>query len=53
MPEEKNKKYAKPEIKKINLDAKIAVLGFCQIGSSSGPHPVGGCSTGPCKAVGS
>lgn len=37
MEEKKKKKYVKPEITKIRLDAKTAVLGGCKISSGSGP----------------
>ena len=56
--DKKKKKYSKPDIKKIRLDAKTAVLGFCKTDSSTGgPHPVFGCGgpggTHPCSAPGS
>ena len=55
MPKEKKKKYRKPEIKKIHLDAKAAVLGFCKTTTSDGPHPLYGCQTPtpPCTPIGS
>jgi hypothetical protein len=34
---EKKKTYVKPEVTKIKLDAKCAVLGFCKISGGSGP----------------
>ncbi len=53
----KKKKYRKPEIKKIKLDAKTAVLGFCKVDANAGPHPISGCSgpggVAPCSAPGS
>ena len=55
--DKKKKKYSKPNIKKIRLDAKTAVLGFCKTDSSAGPHPIFGCGgpggTHPCSAPGS
>jgi len=53
--ENKKKKYRKPEIKRISLDAKTAVLGFCKTADSAGPHPLYGCQTPtpPCNAIGS
>lgn len=52
----KKKKYRKPEIKKITLDAKTAVLGFCKVDASAGPSPFGCSGLGgldPCSAAGS
>jgi len=37
----KKKKYVKPEIKKIKLDAKTAVLAVCKTASIGGPSGVG------------
>ena len=54
--DKKKKKYSKPDIKKIRLDAKTAVLGFCKTGSDAGPS-VFGCSglggADSCSAAGS
>jgi hypothetical protein len=53
----KKKEYSKPAIKKIKLDAKTAVLGFCKVDAAGGPHPIAGCSgpggAFPCSAPGS
>lgn len=38
MEEKKKKKYIKPELTKIKLDAKCAVLGFCKINGGNGPN---------------
>jgi hypothetical protein len=38
MSENKKKKYRKPEVKKIKLDAKTAVLGFCKNTGQGGPN---------------
>jgi hypothetical protein len=53
--DKKKKKYCKPDIKKIKLDAKTAVLGFCKTGSNLGPDMFNGCDGGgaPCSAPGS
>lgn len=54
--DQKKKEYAKPDIKKIKLDAKTAVLGFCKTADNEGPHPIFGCSgagSNPCSAPGS
>jgi hypothetical protein len=41
MQKKKNKKYVKPEITRIKLDAKTAVLSFCKTqGGSGGPGNV-------------
>jgi hypothetical protein len=55
--DKKKKKYRKPEIKKISLDAKTAVLGFCKTDANAGRHPHFGCGgpggSHPCSAPGS
>jgi nitroimidazol reductase NimA-like FMN-containing flavoprotein (pyridoxamine 5'-phosphate oxidase superfamily) len=54
--DKKKKKYSKPDIKKIRLDAKTAVLGFCKTGSDAGPSAFGCSGLGgadPCSAPGS
>jgi hypothetical protein len=56
MQEEKKKKYEKPKITKIRLDAKCAVLGFCKTSGKKGPGVGSGaaCNAGtPCDAPGS
>ena len=53
--DQKKKKYEKPEVTRITLDAKCAVLGFCkQVSTGSGPVSTG-CAAGPtpCYARGS
>jgi len=35
--EDKEKRYEKPKVTKIRLDARTAVLGFCKTISSGGP----------------
>jgi hypothetical protein len=49
------KKYLKPEIKKIKLDAKTAVLAVCKIQSSTGGPSSGDCGfpLQPCSYPGS
>ena len=44
MMEKEKKKYTKPEIKKIKLDAKTAILSVCKTSGSFGPGSVG-CQT--------
>jgi hypothetical protein len=34
----KKKRYTKPEVKRVSLDAKCAVLGFCKHTGSLGPN---------------
>ncbi len=47
----KKKKYVKPNITKVKLDAKCAVLGYCKNNSFTGPNsfncgiPVANCFT--------
>jgi hypothetical protein len=53
--ENKKKKYRKPEIKRISLDAKTAVLAVCKTASIGGPSGVG-CGPPefqPCQDAGS
>ena len=38
--DQKKKKYEKPEVTRITLDAKCAVLGFCKTTSGAGPAVV-------------
>ena len=55
MPENKKKKYHKPEIKRIKLDAKTAVLAVCKTSGVGGPSGIG-CGPPayqPCQAPGS
>ena len=49
---EKRKKYVKPKVTEIKLDAKCAVLGGCKISGDAGPagsgcvaFPVGTCNS--------
>ena len=46
MQKKKKKKYVKPKVTKIKLDAKTAVLGFCKI------HGVGGPTSANCRGIG-
>ena len=50
MENKKKKKYVKPEVTKIKLDAKCAVLGFCKI-SSGGSGPTGDDCGSPLSCV--
>jgi hypothetical protein len=43
--DQKKKEYEKPEVTRITLDAKCAVLGFCKTTSVAGPA-VSGCQDG-------
>jgi hypothetical protein len=51
----KKKPYAKPEVTRIRLDARCAVLGFCkQVSTGSGPAMTGCVSVmDPCLSQGS
>ncbi len=52
--ENKKKKYEKPEVTRIDLDAKCAVLGFCKTMGSLGPATPSNCKLfGPCHTKGS
>jgi hypothetical protein len=55
-PDQKKKEYQKPEVTRITLDAKCAVLGFCkQVNTGTGPAAAG-CSDGfgsSCLTIGS
>jgi hypothetical protein len=51
--QKEKKKYEKPILTKIRLDAKCAVLGFCKTSGKTGPG-VPGCNPGvPCSGDGS
>jgi hypothetical protein len=55
MMKKEKKKYTKPEIKKIKLDAKTAVLAVCKTANIGGPSGVG-CGPPvfqPCQGPGS
>jgi hypothetical protein len=39
--DQKKKEYEKPEVTRITLDAKCAVLGFCKGASGAGPVAAG------------
>jgi hypothetical protein len=47
------KEYKKPEVRKIKLDAKTAVLGFCKANSFIGPQGTGCGQPAPCSSQGS
>jgi hypothetical protein len=54
MEEKQKKKYVKPTVRKIKLDAKTAVLGFCKTVQSIGPIGSSCGQPGPgCLAPGS
>jgi hypothetical protein len=55
MDKKNKKKYVKPQVTRIKLDAKTAVLGFCKTTSSAGPNPLNGCisPTPACNTIGS
>ena len=54
MEKNKKKKYEKPKVTRINLDARTAVLGFCKTTGTLGPM-VANCGQGvaPCSSTGS
>jgi len=49
----KKKKYEKPEVKRINLDGRTSVLGFCKIPSVRGPATANCKVVSSCNAIGS
>jgi hypothetical protein len=54
MEEKQKKKYEKPTVRKIKLDAKTAVLGFCKNTGFIGPGGPGCGQPGPgCNSSGS
>ncbi len=54
MQQEKKKKYEKPILTKIRLDAECAVLSFCKTSGLVGPGVGSGCSPGVnCDSIGS
>ena len=54
MKKNKKKRYEKPKVTKINLDAKCAVLGFCKTAGNIGPGvPMCGLPFAPCYSNGS
>jgi hypothetical protein len=54
MGEKKKRKYVKPEVTKIHLDAECAVLGACKTSGQAGPGGSGCLSLSfPCSSHGS
>jgi hypothetical protein len=53
MKEKPKKKYVTPTVRKIKLDAKTAVLGFCKNGGFIGPQGMGCGQPAPCNSQGS
>jgi hypothetical protein len=53
MEEKQKKKYEKPTVKKIKLDAKTAVLGFCKNPGFIGPSGMDCGQAAPCGSPGS
>jgi hypothetical protein len=54
MEKTKKKKYEKPKVAKVKLDAKCSVLGFCKTNASVGPSgPNCGMPFAPCFSGGS
>jgi len=54
MEKTQKKKYEKPTVRKIKLDAKTAVLGFCKSPGFFGPSGPGCGQPGPgCNTAGS
>ena len=56
MEPKQQKKYEKPVLTKIRLDAECAVLGFCKTGGKVGPGVGSGAACTPgsiCSSIGS
>jgi len=56
MKKKRKKVYRKPEVRRITLDSKTAVLGNCKVAGTGGPMgiPMDGCvPVGPCTTIGS
>jgi hypothetical protein len=53
MKTQKKKKYVKPEVTEIKLDAKCAVLGFCKGPGDDGPNGTGCGAPTSCSNIGS
>jgi hypothetical protein len=53
MKRKKKKKYEKPRITKIRLDAECAVLGFCKNSGFGGPAAANCAAITPCSNPGS
>jgi len=54
--DQRKKEYEKPEVTRITLDAKCAVLGFCKQASTGTGPALTGCQdafTSPCASQGS
>lgn len=49
MGEKKKRKYVKPEVTKIYLDAECAVLGACKTSGQAGPSGTGCYNMFPCN----
>ena len=53
MTKTKKKKYEKPEMKRVDLDGRTSVLGFCKISGVRGPL-VASCKVlSSCSTIGS
>jgi len=53
MEEKEKKKYEKPKVTRIKLDARTAVLGICKTSGAGGPNSYGCEVVGPCEDAGS
>ena len=54
MTKTKKKKYEKPQVRKVDLDGKTSVLGFCKTSGYSGPLITNSCTlVGSCSQPGS
>jgi len=53
MTKTKKKKYEKPEVKRVDLDGRTSVLGFCKTTGIRGPAMNNCKLVGSCSAIGS
>ena len=53
MENKEKKKYEKPQVTKIKLDAECAVLGFCKTNATIGPALPNCQIATPCISIGS
>jgi hypothetical protein len=53
MSKTEKKKYEKPEMKRVDLDGRTSVLGFCKTSGARGPLVANCKVVGSCRALGS
>jgi len=53
MTKTKKKKYEKPQLRRVNLDGRTSVLGFCKTSGGRGPLTANCKVVSSCSALGS